>query len=151
MTKSTLKAILNGTQKPPENGLVGFVDEVLEFCRSGPFRFYWKPQLVTVENLSDGVRETYPVTIRNSVMRAVVARLATLASRGRKEAINPYGGHGEIRDEQHPEVYFQIDFMNTEDEQHLEVVPVQSTNPNRPVPYEHAHQEHPAVASTATA
>jgi hypoxanthine phosphoribosyltransferase len=130
---SVLIAMLCGMQKAPSNGVIGLVEELLEFCRTGPFRFTWRPNRVSFKHVFTGKPEEIELTIRNSVMRAAVARLAALASRGKSEAINPYGGKGQIHDDQHPETVYQIEFKNTEDEQLLEILPIHKPKPYKPI------------------
>ena len=130
---SGLVAMLNGTQKAPSDGVIGLVEELLAFCRTGPFRLSWRPHRVCFEHALTGKPEEIEVTIRNSVMRAAVARLAVLASRGRPEAINPFGGEGQIQDDQHPEISYQIEFKNTEEVQFLEITPIHTPKPYKPI------------------
>jgi hypothetical protein len=124
ITTQSLAAILRGECKPPENGVVGLVDELLENCRLGPCRLTWISNQVTWESLLTGELEMMEVTLRKSVLRAVIARLVAMASQGLADPVNPYGGRGRIADELHPETAFQISFINTQDDQRLEVTPV---------------------------
>jgi hypothetical protein len=60
--------------------------------------------------------------LRKSVLRAALARLAVLCNERQGHSVTPYGGAGEITVAGDPRVVLRMAFVNTPDEQRVEMV-----------------------------
>ena len=122
-TTQSLADLFRIDRDPPGTGVLGLVDDLLAYCRDRGVRLTWHPAAVTVQPLSGGAVERVSVELRSSAFRAVLARLAALCNRHRRDSVSPYGGQGEFIDERAPATVFRVDFRNTPDEQRLELTP----------------------------
>jgi len=109
---------------PRARGVIDLVDDMLLRCRVGRMRLTWQAGMVTEIPYDGGPATTFDIrNLRNSVFRAVLARLAFLCKPLSADAVTPYGGKGVFIDPRWPDVRFRVDFMNTPAEQRLELTP----------------------------
>ncbi len=123
----------------PTNHLVGLVYDLLAACQEHGLRFDWRDGRCRVRSLRGGPDGMIDVPLRKSVFRAILARLAVLCNERRPNSVSPYGGQGEVVVGGYPAKVFRVEFVNTPDEQRLELthvspeaivpVPSQSTLP----------------------
>ena len=59
-----------------------------------------------------------------SVFRAALARIATLCNERNPNSVSPYGGAGELTVDAGPPLVIRVQFVNTPDEQSLELAAV---------------------------
>jgi hypothetical protein len=110
--------------RDPGTGVLGLVEDVLAYCRDHRVHLVWRPGVVTTRPVAGGPEERMSVTLRGSVFRAAIARLAALCNRGRETPVSPYGGSGEFTDDRSSTTIFRVEFANTPDDQRLELTPV---------------------------
>jgi hypothetical protein len=80
----------------PTRGVLGLVDELLAVAREHCLRLDWKEDRCRVqfrEGSSPGLIE---VSLRKSVVRAALARIAVLCNQRKPNSVSPYGGQGEL-------------------------------------------------------
>jgi hypothetical protein len=106
----------------PSNGVLGVVDELLDLCPKQGLRLEWRTDRCCLLLPSENGQETsFPVSIRKSVLRAILARLAALCNVRAADSVSLYGGEGafSVAD---PDKGFRIAFVNTPAEQKLELL-----------------------------
>ena len=69
-----------------------------------------------------GWEELIDIPLRKSVFRAVLARVAVLCNELRPDSVTPYGGQGELRGGANLQAEFSVKFVNTAEEQSLEMI-----------------------------
>jgi hypothetical protein len=74
--------------------------------------------------LGGDVAELTEVPLARSVFRAILARVAVLCNERSPNSVSPYGGQGELLAGSNPAKLFRATFVNTADEQRLELMPV---------------------------
>ena len=108
----------------PTGGVLGMVDELLALCPEHGLRLEWRADrcwvLPSAENGTDG---SFVVSIRKSVFRAILARLAVLCNERTANSVSLYGGHGVLLVNSNPTKAFRVKLVNTTAEQHLELLP----------------------------
>jgi hypothetical protein len=110
----------------PTRGVLGLVDELLAAAREHCLRLDWKADHCRVqfrEGSSPGLME---VPLRKSVVRAVLARIAVLCNQRKPNSVSPYGGQGELLVGTDPATAIRVVFVNTPDEQCLELAPLRT-------------------------
>lgn len=110
----------------PTRGVLGLVDDLLAVSREHGLRLDWQADLCRVRLLGDGLEDTLEVPLRKSVVRAALARIAVLCNERKPNSVSPYGGQGELSVGTDPAAVLRVTFMNTADEQRLELVRVSS-------------------------
>src|SRR5688572_10744563 len=93
--RERLVGMLRGDGPPPENGIFSLVEMLLSICDNESVRLKWRGDHVTLAN-PDGTDERVPVALRNSALRAVIARIATLITERGPVAVSPFGGEGTL-------------------------------------------------------
>jgi hypothetical protein len=77
--------------------------------------------------MGEGVwEELSDVSLRKSVFRAILARVATLCNEFAPDSVSPYGGTGQFVLPSHPGVVVRVDFANTPDAQELRIATAQN-------------------------
>lgn len=112
------------TLAPRAGGVSDLVDDILLRCQERRVRLTWCPGTVTEHPLDGSPATSIAITLRNSVFRAVMARLAALSDPLNIGSVSPYGGRAEFSYERIPQSRFLVDFVNTPNEQRLELMPI---------------------------
>jgi hypothetical protein len=118
--------------KPSARGVVGLVDDLLEFCRDQPLRPDFQDSRCHVRPLDAANQEAIDVSLQKSVFRAVLARIAALCNERRPNSVTPYRGQGELSVGTDSPASFRVSFANTPTELRLELRFIAS--PPRPAP-----------------
>jgi hypothetical protein len=106
-------------------GVLGLVDDILDRLVQNRMRLHWIRSGVTEVSLDGGEPRTFEFAFRNSIARAVIARIAVLCDDEiKRDPIYPYRGVGSFTDPRWPQVRFDVNFSNTPAEQRLELTPV---------------------------
>ena len=115
---------------PRERGLLDLVDDMLLRLQSIRLRLTWQSGTISEFSVAGGPSRSFEFNLRNSIFRAVMARLAFLCQELGGQDVSPYGGTGSFTDPRWPHVRFHVDFMNTPAEQRLELTPVFASEPS---------------------
>jgi hypothetical protein len=107
-------------------GVVGLVDDLLVVCRERGLQLDWHADRCRARRLGNGTEEWIAVDLRKSVFRAILARVAVLCNEQNPNSVSPYGGQAEVSVGSNPATRFRVAFVNTTEEQRLELMPVGS-------------------------
>jgi hypothetical protein len=133
-TSLTLPEEINQALRHPTQGVVGVVDDLLRLCPAPGLRLEWDSGQARVQPTGSKPGAAIVVPLRESVFRAVLARLAALCIERGSTEMSPYGGKGNLRTVAQPIREFQIEFVNTRAACNCELTPViaESASPRRP-------------------
>lgn len=104
-------------------GVVGLVDDLLTVCQDHKLQLDWQANRCRVRPSGGNWDDWIDVPFRKSVIRAILARLATLCNEHGATAISPYGGDGELSTGHGQAAVFKLSLTNTSDEQKFELTP----------------------------
>jgi hypothetical protein len=124
MTTSSQFAELAGALENPPRGVVGFVDDLLRLCPEHGVQLDWHSNQCRIRAFQNGSNEVLERPLRQSVFRAILARVAALCNVHTPNSISPFRGQGEFVMGTHAPALFEVSFVNTEDEQKLVLIPV---------------------------
>ncbi|MGC8641953.1 MAG: hypothetical protein ACP5XB_18965 [Isosphaeraceae bacterium] len=110
--------------KPTRRGVAGLVDDLLFLCQEQGIQLEWQANRCRVRALGNGHEEVIEVPLSKSVVRAILARIATLCDERTPNSVSPYGGEGQVSASTHPATAYHVAFTNTPGEQKLEVTPL---------------------------
>ena len=122
-TSLSLSSRLQNALSNTSNGVVGVVDELLKVSRDFALKLHWASGRCRVVAVEDGGSDhACEVALPRSVFRAILARVATVCGEQMATTVSPYGGEGEliIGDDKPPQV-LRVVFVNTTDDQRLEL------------------------------
>lgn len=108
----------------PTRGILGLVEEFLDMANDQGLQLAWVGNQCRIR-LHDGKEEAIEPSIRKSVLRAALARIAVLCNERQPNAVSPYGGEGVILLAEGAQV-IRVRFVNTADEECLELTPLAS-------------------------
>lgn len=111
------KAILE-----PTRGVIGLVDDLLTLCRDHSLELNWRGDLCRIRSHGGDWEELVNLALPKSAFRSILARVAALCNERIPNSVSPYGGKGELHVGTEPEAIFQVAFVNTPDEQCLELL-----------------------------
>lgn len=115
----TLAEVVSPTRNWREVGVLGLVDELLSYCGDHGCRLTWQGGQIATDQ-GERVAAAFPP----SVLRAAIARVAALCNRHRPRSVSAYGGQGDFVIDAPARAHFRADFVNTPDEQRLELTSV---------------------------
>jgi hypothetical protein len=132
-TSSTSPERLRHALTTSSGGVFGLVEELLAVFREHGLRLDWKADHCRVQFREGGPPDAIEVPLRKSVVRAALARIAALCNQRHPNSVSPYGGQGELLVGTDPTTTMRVDFVNTPDEQRLELTPLENESiPARP-------------------
>lgn len=102
-------------------GVVGLVDELLAASQEQGIRLCWQSGRCHVSILKADSPDQFEVPVQKSVIRAVLARVAALCNERTPNSATPYGGVGEVTVDADPTKVIGVKFVNTAEEQSLEL------------------------------
>jgi hypothetical protein len=105
----------------PTRGVLGLVDDLLAMSREHGLQLYWHTGHCRVRFLEGDPAGWIDVPLRKSVVRAALARVAVLCNQRNPNSVSPYGGQGELLVGTDPTTAIRVAFVNTPDEQSLEL------------------------------
>jgi hypothetical protein len=121
-TATPVSDALRQALENPTNGVAGVVDDLLRACPERGLQLDCQgDRCRVVVHGTNG--EEIDVPLRKSVFRALLARLAVLCNQRRPDSVSPYGGDGELAIGE-PETVFRVTFVNTADQQKVDLKPV---------------------------
>ena len=112
----------------PTRGVVGLVDELLSLCPEQGLQFEWRANQCRVGSLGSQPHELIEVSLTKSAFRAVLARIAALCNETAANSVSPYGGTGQVSVCTATPAFLGVAFINTPDEQRLELKPLAKAN-----------------------
>lgn len=112
----------------PTRGVLGLIDELLAVARERSLRLDWKADRCRVQFRESNSPDLIDVPLRKSVVRAALARIAVLCNQRKPNSVSPYGGQGELLVGSDPKTTIRAVFVNTPDEQSLELMPLRDEN-----------------------
>lgn len=110
----------------PTGGFIGLVDDLLTLCVARGLQIDWQPDRCRVRVGESDWEEVSDVSLRKSVFRTIVARVAALCNEFAADSVSPYGGTGRFVLRSHPGVVVRVDFVNTLDAQELRIASTQN-------------------------
>jgi hypothetical protein len=110
----------------PTRGILGLVDDLLAAAREHGLRLEWHAGHCRVRFLEGGLADWIEVPLSKSVVRAALVRVAVLCNERKPNSVSPYGGLGEVMIGADPATALRVAFINTPEEQWLELVRVSS-------------------------
>jgi hypothetical protein len=110
----------------PTGGVLGLVDELLAVACEHGLQLDWKADHCRVQFQEGGLSNSIELPLRKSVVRAVLARIAVLCNQRKPNSASPYGGQGELFVGADPTTTIRVVFVNTPDEQSLELTPLRN-------------------------
>jgi hypothetical protein len=116
----------------PTRGVLGLVDDLLAMSREHGLQLDWQAGNCRVRFLEAGPAGWIEVPIRKSVVRAALARVAVLCNQRNPNSVSPYGGQRELLVGTDPTTVIRVAFVNTPDEQSLELATVPIAAPPAP-------------------
>jgi hypothetical protein len=107
----------------PTRGVVGLVDDLLAMCQEHDLQLECQAGRWRLRSSTGPWHEWIDVSLRKSVLRVTLARVAVLCNERSPNSVSPYGGQGEITVGGDPPTVFRLMFVNTTAEQKLELLP----------------------------
>jgi hypothetical protein len=104
-------------------GVVGVVDSVLSVCQEHGLELAWVPGRCRVRSLAGDFEGEIDVPLRPSLFRPALDRVAILCNRRHAGSVSLWGGDGELTSEAVPNAIFRVSFVNTPEEQRLQLTP----------------------------
>ncbi len=126
-TASDIAESLRRIVERPTGGVTGLVDDLLIVRRDHGLQLDWQADRCRVRSRSGDWEELADVSLRKSVFRAVLARVAALCNERIPNSVSPYCGQGELAVGAEPATVFRVTFANAPDDQRLELRPVMSS------------------------
>src|SRR5205807_2565169 len=99
------------------------VDDLLKICGDYGLQIDWRADYIRIRSHGGGWEELMGVPFRNSVFRAILARVAVLCNERIPNSVSPYGVQGEVAINANPPLVVQVTFTNTLAEQTLRLLP----------------------------
>ena len=115
----------------PTHGVLGLVEDLLAVSREHGLQLDWQAGHCRVRSLEGGPAGWIEVPLRKSVVRAALARVAVLCNVRNPNSVSPYGGQGELLVGTDPATALRVTFVNTPEEQSLELASVQCAAPQQ--------------------
>jgi anti-anti-sigma factor len=119
----------------PTGGIAGLVDDLLAACLKLGLQLDCHPDRWRVRSSGGGWEELKDLSLRKSVFRALLARLAALCNERTPNSVSPYGGQGELSAGADPAAVFRVVFVNTASGQQFQLAavtpPAAGTAPQR--------------------
>jgi hypothetical protein len=120
MSTSTISSTILQIILQPSGGIKGLVDELLAACRNDRVELQWHDGRCEIRSLDASWSDEVEAPVRNSVFRAVLARVAALCNERNPGSVSPYGGEAEFPFGEPPESV-RVAFVNTAAKQSLSV------------------------------
>lgn len=124
-TTSEIAETFRRLSERPTGGVIGLVDDLLAACRDSGLELDWQADRCRVRPRGGDWEDVTDISLRKSVFRAILARIAVLCNERNPNSVSPYGGQGELTVGADPATIFRVTFANTPDDQRLELRPVQ--------------------------
>lgn len=105
----------------PNRGVPGLVDDLLAISGERSLQVLWQEGRCCVRFLEGEPLEQIEVPLPKSVIRAALARVAALCNERSPGSVSPYGGQGEVTVTADPARTIHVTFINTPEEQRLEM------------------------------
>jgi hypothetical protein len=121
-SKLYITDLVRATLLRPTGGIVGLVENLLTLCGAHGLQLDWQPDRYLLRSPGKDWEELVDVRLRKSVFRAVLARFAVLCNETKPGSVSPFGGQGELRGGADSTVEIGVHFVNTPDEQRLEMI-----------------------------
>lgn len=106
---------------PTQGGVVGLTDKLLEACVGSDVEFRRVGDRCVCRWTVGGETTEAPVPLPPAAFRTVLARVAALCNESSPDAVTPYGGEGLLALRDSPPMVVRVRFVNTPDDQRLEV------------------------------
>jgi len=80
----------------PNDGFVGIVNDILSLCREHALQLDWRDNRCHIRSIRDESEAVLELPYRKSIIRTILARIATLCDEQAPGTFSPYGGHGTL-------------------------------------------------------
>lgn len=122
-TTAQLSGALQDAFDIPTHGVIGLVDDLLRLCPKEGLQLVWQSGHCRVISVANNSEDVFELPLPKSVFRAILARVAELCKDQNADSVSPYGGQSRFVVAADPPRTLKVTFMNTTDEQELELVP----------------------------
>lgn len=116
----TFRERLRDALNPTDRGVVGFVDQLLAFCRKEGATFEWAEGRCRCQPLAPEGGEAAELSLRRADFRHVLARIAAMCNERTQGSVSPYGGEGVLTEPASGDA-LRVRFTNSQAAQNLEV------------------------------
>jgi len=106
---------------PTRGGIVGLTDQLLEACAGSDVEFKRVGDRCVCNWTLTGASQEALAPLPPAAFRTILARIAALCTEHGPNAVSPYGGEGLLAVKGPPPTVVRVVFVNTPDEQRLEV------------------------------
>jgi hypothetical protein len=117
----TADARLRRAFAPTQGGIVGLTDQLLEACVGSEVAFKRVGNRCVCNWTVNGETKEALVPVPPAAFRTILARIAALCDEYSPKAVTPYRGEGLLTIKGPPPTVVRVAFVNTPDEQRLEV------------------------------
>jgi hypothetical protein len=125
-TISTFSTTIQQIILRPSQGVVGLVDDLLTACSEHDLQLVWQNDRCRLSSCDGQWQDAINISIRKSVFRAILARVATLCNIQQPDSVSPYGGTADLAVGQSPTGILKVTIVNTPAEQMLHLEPRES-------------------------
>lgn len=102
-------------------GVVELTDQLLAACVGGSAEFERIGDRLICRWTANGDTQEAPAPLPPAAFRTILARVAALCNEHNPNSVSPYGGQGVVVVSGTPSTALQVRFINTSNEQRLEV------------------------------
>jgi hypothetical protein len=120
-TASHVSDVLRIVLTAPTDGVVGVVDDLLAACREHSLEIDWRGESCRIRSAGGEWETLRDLSVRKSVFRAIIARVAAICNEQNPNSVSPYGGDGTILVRPAPPLALHVTFANTAAEQRLAI------------------------------
>ena len=108
----------------PTSGIIGIVDTLLKVRPDQEVHLHWQPDCCEVQCRAAGYEAGFETPLRQSVFRAIVARVSAICSQDSPGSMSPYGGESKLCVSTDQAAWVRVKFENTPDSQWLSLTPL---------------------------
>ena len=121
ITSHTVHDILRRAFAPTQGGIVGLTNQILEACVGGDVTFTRVGDRCVCQRTVGGETQEVPLPLPPAGFRTILARIAALCNESSPNSVTPYGGEGLLPVQGPPLAVVRVAFVNTPNDQRLEV------------------------------
>jgi len=121
IASQTVHDCLRRAFAPTQRGIVGLTEQLIGACVGGHVAFERVGDRCVCRWTVSGETQEATVPLPPAAFRTILARIAALCNERSPNSVSPYGGEGLLAVKGHPSTVFHVTFINTPNEQRLEL------------------------------